>query len=165
MGLRIAGAELRPQRRPGDGRWPSERVQPVGQPDIQVERHAPVPKLADCCLAQRNRVVPQGAPEGFVEDDTVLPQAVLLTLRCPEPQPAGDDAAAGPAARVLALPEEFEGTGRNPGSLFPECPCCLAANCYSHAAEPVAQAAPQLDLTAIRPHRLGLEVEQDHAGV
>src|SRR4051812_20520332 len=97
-------------------------MQAVGKPDVEVEARASVCQFAQRRLAQRDGMLPQGIVEGLVEDDAVLPQISLAVAAAVivEAQPGAHEAAGFPAVRVLTLPEELEGTSRDPGRLFPQ---------------------------------------------
>lgn len=56
-----SAAELGVQRRPGDWGRSAQSVQPVGEPDINIERHGAIAQMLDSRLQQRGRVVAGGA--------------------------------------------------------------------------------------------------------
>src|SRR4051812_21009763 len=81
-----------------------------------------------------------------------------------EAQARPHKAACLPPARVLSCPEELEGTGSNASGLLAQRLARLPAPGEAHPVQPVAHAAPQLDLTAPSTDGLRLQVKQDHAG-
>ena len=108
-------------------------------------------------------MVAQGLPERLIEDDAIFPQAALRILRHLEPKPRGDDRTAGPPLLLIVFPEELKSAGGDPRSLFPQAARRLAADRQPHALHPVTHGPAERDLSAARPDRLGLEVEQDRA--
>ena len=70
--------ELGIERRPADLHVPFQGVEPIGEPDIDVDDHGTRPDGPQCALADRHRVLAKGSKEVLVEQDTVLPEGRLI---------------------------------------------------------------------------------------
>jgi hypothetical protein len=66
----------------------------------------------------RLKVVPQGFPEHFVQDDPILPKAALAVLWHLESQAGCDDRPARPTFPFFVFPEKLEGACGDPCSLL-----------------------------------------------
>lgn len=101
--------ELFLQRRPTDRRRLLQSVQPVGEPDVQIQRSRPVGQLTQCRFTQRDRMLPECVVEYFVQYHPIDPErnlAFVLAAVVVEAQSGADEAAFNPAVGSVAFPRE-----------------------------------------------------------
>src|ERR1700730_125525 len=73
-----ARAELVAKCRPGYRCRLWEAVEPVGQPNVDVDRHASCADLANCCLSERQFVLHEAHVEAFVQGNGFAPEWQLI---------------------------------------------------------------------------------------
>src|SRR3712207_4351048 len=111
-------------------------MQLVREPDVDIERHAPVAELLDRLVEDRHAALHQAREEGLPKDDAILEERrVSCSLRLVEEQAGLDDVAAGHARASLAagllLPEELDVRRGDAVRLVPQALRRLAANAGS----------------------------------
>ena len=148
-------AELAVQRRPRHDGRPLQAVQAVGQPEIEVERHAALAEQPDRRLADRHRTLGDRLEEALAE----LDRAHLVAAGPLEA--AADDRVLPADSGALACEGEADQGPLDLLRLAADLLVVRTGDGHAHAAQPAAHAGAELDDPGVGLDRLGLQVEQD----
>src|SRR5690349_6258811 len=129
-------------------------MQPICEPDIDIDDHGARSDGLKSGFGQRHRMLAQGAIKIVVKEDTILPQGWLVirghgNCRLNEPTAALD-------LGSCSVSKECEGAAGYSAGLFCYVLVSHAADRQTHATEPDAHAAAQFDLTGAGANRLAL---------
>jgi len=144
-------------------------MQAVGQPNVDIQCQRLLLELADGTFQQRHRMILKCCEKGFVQCYRILEKHALIVGFLTEKQPVADDApiaetVTSPPASVGGRPEKSDMAGGNPSRLITKRSSRLTPYGKAHAAHPIAHGSTKLDLPALRPDRLRLQIYHNNAG-